>query len=238
LSDTHACCGGCNHHWRQAQTAFKAALDEWAAAGPTGRGPKPEQPTIRPVLGDPVWCHRCTARIRLSLAEIDDLAAIYAAASDGHRAPGNGDKVTGSKGAPSPSPTADDLDELYSVLADWEAAYRGNDWRAHRGALAPAITTVVAWLGTHIDGILAHPDIAPEFGRDVLQWHRHLVHRTKAGTGVHAKRTPCPRCDCMSLTWREGDEYVRCSNIDCQRLLNLDDYDAVSAEYARSAMAS
>lgn len=218
-----ACAGPCNHHWREAQTAFRQALAAYDPLNPDERRPVP--PQVFPVPGEPVWCGRCAAAIRAELAELDDLACLLAAAADGHRGAGAGERVTGTAGRRSPSPSADVLDELYSVLHGWESAYRGTDPVARRGYLASALTTCVAWMVAHFDGMIRHPDIGVPFGEEVRQWHRSLRRRAKAGSGRRRKPLPCPRCDEPGLIWNEGDTYVRCGNRDCGRLLSLDEYD-------------
>lgn len=223
------CVGGCNRGWRDAELAYARALKVWTETDPTERGDRPAKHTIRPYLGVPVWCLRCTSDIRVKLAELDDLAAIYTAAADGHRTGPAGERVSGGKGQPSPSPTHDDLDELWSVLHGWETAFRGQDPQARRGYLAQSITTVVAWLSSHFDAVIAHPDIAPEFGQDVRRWHKAFKGKSHAGVEKHAKKRACPTCDYRTLSWRDGDEYVRCDNPSCLRMLTLGEY----AEYDR-----
>lgn len=228
------CVGGCNRQWREAQVAYARADQEWQSYEPRTRGERPQPPNLTPTMGYPIWCVRDASRVRTQLAELDDLAAHLLASSDGHRQPSGQPKVAGSRGAPSPSPAVDTIDELYGDLHGWETAYRGEDPIARRGFLAPAVTTVVAWLSQHFDGIIAHPDIGEDFGRDVSRWHRELITRTKTGTGLHRKKMVCPRCEFKSLTWREGDEYVCCENNLCGRLLSLDEYEV----YERASLAA
>lgn len=228
------CPGSCNAGYRRAQAEYRRALAVWATTDPVLRGDRPAEPAVRPVPGQPVWCGRCASRIRQALAELDDLAALLAASADGYPA-GPGEHVGGSPDPASPSPAADVVEELWSTLHRWETAYRGTDPQARRGWLADALTTTVAWLGHHLDGLLAHPDIAPDFGREVLDWHRRLVDQVRAGTDVHRKRVPCPRCGWLTLTWREGDDHVACQNRDCGRLLTLDEYDEHAAAQVRHA---
>lgn len=228
------CIGPCNRAWRDAEVAYQRAVKDWLDTDPNERGDRPARHTLTAFLGEPIWCTRCASGIKTSLAELDDLAAIYAAEADGHRSTPGSEPVSGSKGRRSPSPVTDDLDELYSELHGWETAYRGTDPQPRRGYLADSITTVVAWLVTHFDQVIAHEGIAVDFGQDVRRWHRTLRNKTRTGTGKHSKTRPCPRCDLRSLTWQEGDPYVRCENIDCGRMMTLDEYD----EYERlSALA-
>ena len=205
--------------------AYEAAVRAWEES-PVGNPPaEPEGVEVRPWPGDPVFCGRCVAVIRKELAELDDLAAIRLARADGHRAGPGGERVGGSRGTPSPSPSVDDVDEMASALRGWEAAARGlEDTPPRRGFLAREVTTVVAWLVAHLDQILANEDYAADFATEVRQWHRRLRQAEKAGTGRHQKAVPCPRCDRYSLVWTEGDEYVACQTATCMRLMTLDEY--------------
>ncbi|MCW2915508.1 MAG: hypothetical protein JWN52_3576 [Actinomycetia bacterium] len=221
--DEFVCLGPENRGWRDAQVAYARALKDWEATDSGERGDRPVPSTIQPVMGDPVWCGKCAGALRRMLAELDDLAAIYAAEADGHRTKPGSERVSGSAGRRSPSPVADDLDELYGDLHGWESAYRGEDPQARRGYLATSITTVVAWLGAHFDGIITNTDIALNFGQEVRQWHKKLRGRTSAGAEKHTKKRPCPRCDQRTLTWKEGEDYVECES--CGRLMTLDEYD-------------
>jgi hypothetical protein len=183
------------------------------------------------VPGDPVFCARDAALIRRELAELDDLASIAAAAADGHRGAPERQRVGGTPQAASPSPSADDLDELASMLRGWESAARGDDPSPRRGYLATEITTVTAWLTSHFDALITHPDLARDFAAEVREWHRRLAASSKAGTGRHQKGRPCPRCDRYSLVWAEGDDFVACGTPECGRLMSLDEYEAWDAAY-------
>ena len=229
-----ACPGKCNFHYRQARAAFDEALAAYDPLDPAQSRPIP--PQIIAVPGNP-WCGGCQATIRRELAEIDDLAAILAAAADGHRSASAGERVAGTPGRRSPSPAADLLEELYTVMNGWETAYRGCDPLPRRGYLASALTTTVAWMVTHFDGMITHPGIAVPFGDEVRQWHRALRSRTKAGAGKIRKPVPCPRCDEMLLIWNEGDTYVRCAGRDCGRMLSLDDYADIEKRFLKISAA-
>lgn len=198
-----ACPGVCNATWRRI----------------------PEDQRGEPEPGAPVWCAMDTARIRRLLAELDDLAALLEYQADGHQeratSPSRGNGHT-----TSPSPSADDLDELLRMLLAWEDAYRDHHgWPSppRRGTLAPAITSTTAWLTSHLTGILESP-FAGDFGREIGQWHRELVGKTKAGSGRHRKPVPCPRCGLKLLTWAEGDDHVVCGG--CNRHMTMDEYQA------------
>ena len=232
------CPGVCNSRYNKAQEEYVKALEayddatEERAGNPDIPEPeKPQAPDIRPWYGNP-FCPRCQARIRLRLAELDDLASIAAREADGHRSGPDAERVSGTRGTKSPSPAADTLDELASVLRGWEAVARDKDGTPpRRGYLASEITTTVCWLVAHFDPLITNPDIAEDFAREIGEWHRALIRLTKAGTARHVKPMPCPRCDARSLEWEEGTSHVECMNRDwghkeCRKLMTLDEYSA------------
>ena len=167
--------------------------------------------------------------MRSQLAELDDLAALLAAIPD-LSAKSEEARVSGSRNAPSPSPSMDDLDELAGWLRDWQSALQGTDPIARRGYLATAITTGVHWLALHFDPIITHPDMAEDFGTELRKWHRTLTAKAKAGTGVRHMPKRCPRCRAYTLWRSDGDRYVKCADQDCARYLSLDEYEALDAE--------
>jgi hypothetical protein len=226
------CPGSCNARARREQAAFKAALAVWTQAmadraeGDPGP-PRPVPPDIRPWQGNP-WCPRCQGILRAQLAELDDLSCLYAAIPD-LRAPSEEARVSGTRGTPSPSPAADDLDELAGWLRDWQSAYLGTDPLARRGYLATEITTSVRWLVGHFDPLIVHPDLAEDFGTELRQWHRSLTAKAKAGAGMKHMKKACPRCHCYSLWRADGERYVRCADQECGRLLSLDEFEALGS---------
>lgn len=214
MASDGTCPGSCN-----------ARLRRFIAAG----AEVPED--LPPVPGEPVFCARDAAMVRRELAELDDLASIAAASADGHRGSPERQRVGGTPRRASPSPSADDLDDLASTLRGWESAIRREDPVPRRGYLATEITTVTAWLVAHFDALIAHPDIAEDFAAEVREWHQRLAATTKSGTGRHQKSRPCPRCDRYSLIWAEGNDYVECGTPSCGRLMSLDDYEAWDTAY-------
>jgi len=226
----------CNTRWRQAQeilNSYAAVVLAWEA-DPIGNPPaEPEVGEVRPWLGDPVLCPRCQSQVRQELAELSDLAAIADAENTGHRHGPDADRISGSKAAPSPSPVADDLDELASILRDWQAVALGMDETpARTGFLMSEIATLCARLSSlHFTKLMSNADVAASFAEEVRQWHKRLTGQTKAGTGVHHKPRPCPRCSRMSLTWRDGTSYVSCSNPDCARMMSLDEWRAYDESF-------
>lgn len=226
------CIGRCNSRFRRlmddyekALTAYHRDVERWQAGDDIPEPERPEEPRVRPWYGSPTWCGTCAAEIRKSLAELDDLAALSFAASDGHREPTLEGHVSGSANPPSLPSAVDDIDELESWLRDWKATATGNDSWARQGGLATAVTTGVAWLLFHLDAILAR-EFAADFGKEVLDWHHRLSRSAKAGVEVQRKSLRCPSCRMATLEWKVGEDRVRCAARDCQRALTLEEYDA------------
>jgi hypothetical protein len=239
MSEQQACPGSCNSRWRKARAEYEKAL---AAYDPLDPGQsRPEPPGFDPHPGGPVWCLADAATVSLHLAQLDTLAALLAAEADGHRDAPDGDSggKHGKSTAPvSPSPAADDLDELASMLAGWESAYRDlKGWPSAppRGSLASRETERIAWLSRHLTGILASP-IAADFGTEILRWHRGMARKAKAGVRTLRMPLRCPRCSMLSLTWTEGSDRVECGDQDCGLIITRAKYDdevAATAERLR-----
>ena len=235
-----ACPGPCNHRWRQARAAYDKAMAEYDPLDQDQ--PRPSPPEITAFPGNP-WCGDCQATIKRELSEIGRLVAHLAANADGYAADtGPGQRVTGTPGQRSPSPSHNLYDELDSVLYArecewWQIRFgRSGGPPDRRGFLADKFTDTLVWLLEHFSGMISHPDIGQPFGEEIRQWHRALRTRTKTGTGIQHKSLPCPRCGMVpSLSVREGDDYVRCGNRDCGRMLSRADYDAYALSTLRAA---
>lgn len=239
--DPAACPGRCNRKYRglwrdysNAHAAFRAASTRWLSGSDEPAPIEPDPPTWEPWWGEPIWCPRDVADIRQHLAELSDLASMYAAEADGHREAPTDSRVSGSAEPSSPSPVLDDLDELAGWLRDWESAYTGTDPIARRGLLADSVYTGVAFLLARLDRMLALPDVAVDFGNEVLGWHKRLVGKTKAGAQVHRMQMRCPGCQSMSLEWTDGTESVVCIMRDCGRILRLGEYRDLAEEQTRA----
>ncbi len=230
------CVGNCNRRYRREQDVYSAAVDAWhahqlARAEATAAGkdadedPGPEQdppvePTLRPYAGNPIWCLTDSAAVRSALVDLDDKMTLHLLAGDGHGSATSEERVSGSAEPGSPSPAHDDLDELVEWLADWEAALRESQrWPAkpYRGVSAPALTSALAWLTTHLDLILAHPDLAEGFGTGVLRWHARLEAATKTRIKPRwiARDLRCHQCHAKTLAQLEGEDRVECRNPSC-----------------------
>lgn len=228
------CPGPCNNTYRRRRALYEADVAEYARnlEARNGEGPIPEAPRppdLQPWYGSPVWCGKCQGLIRSELADLDDLAALIAAIPPLARPADDGPKVSGTKATHSASARMDDLEDLNAWLRSWEAVVRDeDDPRPRRGLLARESTTLTAWLYHHFDEVITSPDAAKDFGEETRRWHRDLSRRAAAGQARRHKKHPCPRCALYTLWWTIGEEYVRCVNEDCNRVLTLADYDAMT----------
>lgn len=229
------CPGSCNTRWREATAAHKAAAAAYDPLDPAQS--RPEPPPIQPVHGDPRWCAKDVSRIRSCLADLDTLAALLGWIADGHAESTSSDtgRVSGTAETRSPSDAADELADLMNILTEHENAYRetvlhiGTPGR--RGYMASASSECIAWLGTHLDGILAS-EVGEAFGVDVLDWHRAWKRRAKAGVRKLVKPLRCPHCKHLLLEWEEGSDRVDCRNPDCNLVLTYAQYQALVEERA------
>lgn len=250
------CPGSCNYRYREAMAGYKQALADYDPMDPAQS--RPEQPEIKPWPGAPYWCTRDTAAIHKELAELDYLSAMLAMAADGQRGQRPGAKMPPKgkqHGGPTPSPTADMLEELAGDLREWERVVRGAEALTRRGHLDTETSMMIAWLAgdgrfaraMHIGRLVKTADgrtvpWAVRFGEDVRSWRRKLAAITKAGTGTHHRGIRCPRCDERAVWWTEGDDHAVChgKNNTCGRLIGLDELDELAAkeDAARTAAGS
>jgi hypothetical protein len=227
MSSEVPCDGPCNSRYRKARAEYDAALTAYDPLDP-GQS-RPDPPDVYPVYGDP-WCPRCKAQIHEQLSQLDDLACLLNALppSPNDRSDDKAGKVSGTREQPSPSRRMDDLAELGQWLRDWESAFRGEDPKPHRGYLATEITTITAWLVAHYEKSIAHPDLALDFGREVKRWHRELLEKARAGQVDKHVKQPCPRCRLYTLWARDGEDYIRCINEDCNRRMTREELAAMT----------
>ena len=232
------CPGNCNARYWRAQEAYAAALAAYDPLDP--RTSRPDPPDAEPrSWGEPVWCAEHTAQVRRELASLDDLVPLLLRTADGYESRPRTEKVGGTAEPGSPSPAADTLDELDRLLQLWERGYRElRGWPSPppRGDDADRRTTSIAWLMSHLAGILSS-DYATEFGRDVLGWRRILVHQTKAGARRLTLPLRCPPpagCGLLTLTWTEGTDRVECANPGCGRIMSRAAYEDEVAAAARA----
>ena len=229
------CEGPCNTTYRRKHALFEAAVAEYARKLETRAdsdpvpGP-PQAPDVSPWYGNPVWCGKCMSAIREQLAELDDLAALIGAIPPLARpADDRNIKVDGTRSAPSASARMDDLEDLNSWLRGWESVAREeDDPRPRRGLLAKESTTLTAWLYHHYEQLITDEDAALDFGQEVRRWHRDLSRRAAAGQVRRHQKRPCPRCNLYTLWLTIGEDYIRCCNEDCRRVLSRQEYDALA----------
>lgn len=240
-----ACPGSCNSEYRKVRAIYDAAVAAYdgqlarLADGDEVPDPPPV-PELRPWEGYPVWCRRCTAQVRVRLAELDELAAMLAVLPPGIRPASDGQRVdqrvSGTPEARSPSPSGDELDELQRWLLGWEATWRqANAWPSppQRGILARTITSAVAWLGAHLDDLLASQEHSQQFGGDVSQWHSRLRRTVHAASFARFVKKPCPSppkgCGRFTLWEKVGEPYISCVNPDCGRRLTREELELETA---------
>ncbi|MFI7125970.1 hypothetical protein ACIBQ1_09770 [Nonomuraea sp. NPDC050153] len=223
-----SCCGPCNNAARKTIAAYEQALethvvevDEWIAGGQHGAcPPAPEEPSVDPTPGEPIFCGRCKGLIRAALLDLDVLASELAARSDGHRGSIQEGRVSGSRGSASPSPTADALDKLYGFLADVEDEWRGACGyaprinRTHRGAHPRSRT--IGWLSEHLNNLLADEDHIKS-GLDILRWETVLRALAKEEPVGSVSPIRCPRCATLRQVVREQEHHWACRS--CGRLI-------------------
>jgi len=231
MSSEVPCDGPCNSRYRKARAEYEAALAAYDPLDPDQSRPSP--PEVYPVYGDP-WCGRCKAQIHEQLSQIDDLACLLNALppSPNDRSDDKAGKVSGTRDTPSPSRRMDDLEELGEWLRNWESLFRPvvlaaaglhEDPKPHRGYLATEITTITAWLSSHYEKCITHPDFARDFGQEIKRWHRELIDKARAGqVDKHVKKS-CPRCRLYTLWVRDGEDYVRCINEECNRRMTREE---------------
>jgi hypothetical protein len=79
------CPGRCNSTYWRAWSAYQAEDTAYDPLDPSTSRPGPPGDDLVREYGQPVWCAEHSGQIRLALPQLDDLAAILAAAADGHR---------------------------------------------------------------------------------------------------------------------------------------------------------
>lgn len=228
-----ACPGSCNRSAREAIALHDAALAKYDAGlealadGDPVPGP-PEQPEVRLWPGEPVWCGKCAAKIRMRLAELDELAASMASLPPGVRPASRhreNVRVATSRAHRSPSPAGgDDLEYLRWWLLSWESAYRDwNGWKPAppRGVMSTVITAACQWLGTRLDLILQW-EFAYDFGIETILLHAQVSAVANAAAEYQHVTDPCPGCHRYLLFQKAGD-CIECHYEDCGLLFTPDE---------------
>ena len=229
------CPGPCNNTYRRRLALHENEVAKYAQALETRAhtDPIPEPPVppdLQPWHGDPVWCPKCTGRIKNELTELDDLAALIFSIPPLARPADDGNgRVAGTKDARSPSARMDDVEDLNEWLRSWEAAARAeDDPKPRRGILAQESTTVTAWLYHHFDVLIYNVAAAGDFGEEIGRWHRDLARRAAAGRMTRHMKKTCPRCHLYTLWLTIGEDYIRCANEDCARMLSREEYELLT----------
>lgn len=231
------CEGACNGGYRratalhdQAVAAYEKALAELPEGAKAPAPPAP--PQIQPWHGDPTWCTSCTAQLHRQLADLDNLGSMLAALPPAPDGPDDGEGAGRVHSSPEPrsaSPAADVLEDLAGWLRDWEGAVRGEGSLYRHGYLATERTEMVSWLSDHFAPAITNPDLAGDFGTEIRTWHRKLSAMAVAGQAKRHMKRKCPRCSLYTLWWTIGQEYVRCINEDCNRMMTRPEYDTLTS---------
>lgn len=215
------CCGSCNAPWRSAERK-RAETGE------------PHEKTARP--GEPVWCGRCTDKIRAQLAALPELAAMLQLEIE-HGTTNTSEKVSGSRERPlhERQVPARLIEEIAEILAGWEDDIREHRDLSHRKTglrQGVTITAAARFLLAHHEWLMAsHPalEAVVAFGHEIGYLHRRAQRAVKADDPrpVTCDGIACPGCDLKTLE-RELDHagretgYTACRN--CGRLLTTPEY--------------
>ncbi|MFI9553696.1 hypothetical protein [Nonomuraea endophytica] len=214
------CVGPCNDKVRKVWAEFLSArnahadeLDRWVREGGEGEPPEePVMPEVRWRPGDPLVCGQCRATARRALLEVDSLASVVAARSDGFRPPSKWSRVSGSRPKPEMSPDAVLLDELLADLLWYEDQARAVLNYAYRpeGARGSAMRSrSVAWLVDHLEPVLAAAPAGPrDLVKGVLGWERRL--RSMVGDEPPGWTPARCRCGDRNLHWDRSVGYFVC----------------------------
>jgi len=207
--------------YRQAIIEHADAMDAWVEAGEVGDPPEePSLPDVEARQGEPRFCGRCKALIKVALLDLDNLASELQAGADGHRGNVPEGRVSGSRSSGSPSPTADLLDKLYGFLADVEDEWR-DTWgyaprtdRVHRGAHPRSRR--IAWLSERLEGILGSEEHV-KFGLEVLRWEVVLREQMREDSVGTKSPIRCPHCSERRVV-RQKEGFWQCGA--CTMLLS------------------
>lgn len=245
------CAGQCMNSYRRKVRTHQAAIiahqqayAEWLTEADAWHPPLPypvePEPPVEPrlpypVFGEPVYCPSCVYEIKAMLSKLDGAACMYLREADGFRGESEQAKVSGSSTPASLSPAVEDIDDLDLWLRSWKGAYLGRDTFARSGGLADSVALGTAWLVARAERILAHPDLAKDFGEEVAGWYRRLRRYDPSEIVVERLRgVRCPACGGLTLERKVGDDKVTCRMMTCERVLKLSEYRELADE-ARKA---
>lgn len=227
------CPSRCNWRWREAMEAYEAAIEKWAARG--CRGEEPQPPQTEPWPGEPVLCRRCASITRGALRE---LPVAYRALDSmkylTRTAPADDGRRGRSDAAPSPSPGADQQDEICRTISMWE-----DDLRQHLHHSAAQDTGVqhadlaasVDYLNYNWRAMSERAECAGDFADEISRLFRVSVAMVKNKTVRRTLPVACPTCEMETLIQEEGIAgrpwYVECSERlgGCSRLFTENEYE-------------
>lgn len=214
------CEGPCNSSYRRALRDYDKAFEKWVKND--CKGDEPDPPELdEPWPGDPVFCRRCTWRVRGALRDLpqayDALAAVQfmtrSASADEERR-GRSDVP------PSPSPGADQQDAIVRLACAWEDVLRQHLRHVSAtdafGDPRATLAAATEYLNTNYFEIIENADFGADFGRETLTAHRTVVAMVKNKPVRKHLPVPCPSpgCGCKALIQEEGVAgrpwYVEC----------------------------
>lgn len=232
---TGPCPSRCNWRWREAMEAYENAVEKWVTRG--CKGDEPQPPETEPWPGEPVLCRKCAAITRSALRELpvayralDSMKYLTRTAStdDGRR--GRSDT------APSPSPGADQQDEICRTISMWE-----DDLRQHLRHSAAQDTGVqhadlaasVDYLNYNWRAMSERTECAGDFADEISGLFRISVAMVKNKPARKHLPSPCPTIGCRkkALIQEEGlaggPWYIECSERlgGCGRLYSENDFE-------------
>lgn len=228
------CPGRCNTAWRKAEQALAQHGTEHQ---------------IAPRWGQPVHCQPCIQRTGQHLAELPELvAAIHLEATHGSRGPkvGTIGRISGAVASWPGQPSRILTDHIVGGLLEIEEDIRnlrGLSARPARGTEGVTLTGTVRFLDAHLEWAMAnHPCASDIHDRDsanpasqINTWHGAAERFTRRDRRLEHHRTPCPRCELLTLFRGDADDYIECRNPACGTLLTpaeyLDHTRTVAAEH-------
>lgn len=200
--------------------------------------------------GAPIWCTRCTDRLRTALAYLPTLTENLLVEIDEGTAP-QAERVSGTRAPAMHRQQAHALliDQIRDVLTQWEdetRAWRALSERVRGMRQLPAIRAAAAFLGAHLDWILTE---APEtydpqglvraFIDKVHKFDRQGMHLIQCDEPkpIDCVGVRCKGCGQFSLVRgvdRAGvqSDEVRCENIACGRRMTLKEYEDTATQWA------
>jgi len=213
------CEGPCNSKWRRETSRYEKFLADWQAH--IFSGPEPAYPDDldEPWPGDPVFCRRCTWRVRGALRELPQAYdALKAVPLMTRSASADEERRGRSDVPPSPSPGADQQDAIVRLACSWEDVLRQHLHHVSAtdafGRPHATLAAAVEYLNANFAEIMENGDFGADFGREVFSAYRTVVAMVKNKPVRKHLPAPCPSCDMLTLIQEEGIAgkpwYVEC----------------------------